>query len=74
MQHYFLGETYGEDSYLTTLMGSAKKLNYDFYSVRWEGKLKAPESGFFKLGWKGEDGYRIFLDGDMIIGKEKREN
>jgi len=44
-----------------------EKINYDFYAVRWEGKLKAPESGSFKLGWKGEDGYRIYLNGELIL-------
>jgi beta-glucosidase len=44
-----------------------EKIHYDFYSVRWEGKLKAPESGTFQLGWKGEDGYRIYLNNELII-------
>lgn len=44
-----------------------EKINYDFYSVRWEGKLKAPESGKFQIGWKGEDGYRIYLDDKLVL-------
>lgn len=43
------------------------KLSYDFYSVRWIGKLKAPETGTFKIGIKGNDGYRLYIDGKLII-------
>jgi beta-glucosidase len=44
-----------------------EKLNYDFYGVRWEGKIKAPASGSFSLGIDGNDGYRLFIDGKMLI-------
>ncbi len=44
-----------------------EKLTYDFYSVRWNGKLKAPESGTFKIGIDGNDGYRLYLDGELLI-------
>lgn len=44
-----------------------EKLSYDFYSVRWKGKLKAPESGTFKIGIDGNDGYRLYIDGELLI-------
>lgn len=44
-----------------------RKLPYDFYSVRWTGKLKAPQSGTFKVGVDGNDGYRLYLDGRLVI-------
>jgi beta-glucosidase len=44
-----------------------EKLNYDFYGVRWEGKIKAPASGSFNLGIDGNDGYRLFIDGNVLI-------
>ncbi len=42
-------------------------LSYDFYSVRWTGKLKSPTSGKYKIGIDGNDGYRLYLDGKLII-------
>lgn len=42
------------------------KIPYDWYSVRWTGKLTAPESGTFKIGIEGNDGYRIYLDNKLI--------
>ncbi|HHS14126.1 MAG TPA: beta-glucosidase [bacterium] len=44
-----------------------KKLTYDFYSVRWKGKLKAPETGRFQIGIDGNDGYRLFLNDSLIL-------
>lgn len=42
-------------------------LSYDFWSVRWSGKIIAPETGNFKLGIDGNDGYRLFLDGKLLL-------
>jgi len=51
-----------------TLFGPVpEKLNYDFYSIRWSGKLTAPETGKFKIGIDGNDGYRLYLDGKLIL-------
>ena len=44
-----------------------EKLTYDFYSVRWTGKLTAPESGTFRIGIDGNDGYRLYIDDKLII-------
>lgn len=47
-------------------------LSYDFYSVRWSGKLKAPSSGKYKIGVDGNDGYRLFIDNKLIIDNWKK--
>ncbi|WP_261512680.1 beta-glucosidase [Chryseobacterium paludis] len=46
-----------------------EKLQPDNYSVQWIGKLKAPESGKYQLGLQGNDGFRLFLDGKMIVDR-----
>ncbi|MDD5426605.1 MAG: glycoside hydrolase family 3 N-terminal domain-containing protein [candidate division Zixibacteria bacterium] len=43
------------------------RLSYDFFSVRWTGKLKAPATGIFKIGIDGNDGYRLYLNDSLII-------
>lgn len=51
-----------------TLFGpDPEKLSYDFWSVRWSGKLIAPETGTFNIGIDGNDGYRLYLDGKLLI-------
>lgn len=51
-----------------TLFGpDPEKIPYDFYSVRWSGKLKAPKTGTFKIGIDGNDGYRLYIEGKLIL-------
>jgi len=47
-------------------------LTYDFYSVRWTGKLKAPATGTFKIGVDGNDGYRIYINSKLIVDNWKK--
>jgi len=44
-----------------------EKLQPDNYSVRWTGKLEAPTSGKYQLGLRGNDGFRLYLNGKLII-------
>jgi beta-glucosidase len=36
------------------------------YSVRWTGVLSPLETGNYELGFSGQDGYRVWLDGNLI--------
>lgn len=53
-----------------TLFPPDPKLEFGWYSVRWTGKLEAPETGIFNIGVKGNDGYRMWLDGELIIDNQ----
>lgn len=44
-----------------------EKLQPDNYSVRWTGKLDAPNSGKYQLGLRGNDGFRLYLNGKLLI-------
>jgi len=44
-----------------------EKLQPDNYSIRWTGKLKAPDSGKYQLGLRGNDGFRLFVNGKLLI-------
>jgi len=44
-----------------------EKLQPDNYSVRWMGKLEAPNSGKYQLGLRGNDGFRLYLNGKLMI-------
>ncbi|MNU19274.1 Xylan 1,4-beta-xylosidase precursor [compost metagenome] len=46
---------------------NAEKLQSDNYSVRWTGKLEAPNSGKYQLGLRGNDGFRLYLNGKLLI-------
>ena len=37
------------------------------FSARWEGELVAPEDGEYEIGLSGDDGYRLYLDGEKVL-------
>ncbi len=44
-----------------------EKIPYDCYSIRWTGKITSPVAGTYKIGVTGNDGYRIYIDGKLIL-------
>ena len=48
-------------------------INYDWYSVRWTGKLKASQTGKFKIGVEGIDGYRLYINNELLINNWKKQ-
>ncbi len=56
-----------------TLSSPSKAINLDFYSARWTGKLKAPASGTYKIGLDGNDGYRLYINGKLVIDNWQKQ-
>ena len=50
-----------------TFNAPANAIENDFYSIRWEGNIKAPATGNFKIGIDGDDGYRLYLNDILIV-------
>lgn len=50
-----------------TLFGPHPSINYDFFSCRWKGKIQSPETGTFKIGIDGNEGYRLYLNGKLVL-------
>jgi beta-glucosidase len=50
------------------------KINYDFFSARWTGKLESPVTGSYKIGIDGNDGYRLYLNNKLIIDNWKKQS
>lgn len=51
-----------------------KTINPDYYSARWTGKLRAPETGVFEIGIEGDDGYRLYLNDKLIIDNWRKQS
>lgn len=43
----------------------------DNFSARWTGTLEAPEDGEYQIATEGDDGTRLFLDGELAIDNWK---
>jgi beta-glucosidase len=59
--------------FLWTFLPPAPGLATDWYSVRWTGSLIGPETGGRLIGVEG-DGFRLYLDGRLIIDKWRKSS
>jgi beta-glucosidase len=50
-----------------TLNAPGRGIPFDWYSVRWTGGLVAPATGVHRIGVEANDGYRLWLDGRLVI-------
>lgn len=57
-----------------TLFGPSPELKPDFYSIRWTGDLIAPSTGTFNIGLEGNDGYRLYIDDELIIDRWNKQS
>ncbi len=49
------------------LAAPAPELPADGFSVRWTGRLTAPQSGRYALALRSDDGARLYLDGKLVV-------
>lgn len=63
-----------EINFRWTLYSPDPKINFDFFSARWTGKLKSPATGKFKIGIEGNDGYRLYINGKLMIDNWKKQS
>ena len=57
-----------------TLYSPHPDLPYDWYSVRWTGRLVAPASGLYRIGVEGNDGWRLWIDGRVLIDNWRKQS
>lgn len=50
-----------------TLTGPARGLARDWYSARWTGQLIAPVTGTMRIGVEGNNDFRLWIDGKLVI-------
>jgi beta-glucosidase len=57
-----------------TFLPPAPGLGTDWYSVRWTGSLIGPETGMRRIGVEGNDGFRLYLDGRLVVDRWRKES
>jgi beta-glucosidase len=50
-----------------TLNSPGRGIPFDWYSVRWTGRVTVPASGVRRIGVEANDGYRLYVDGKLLI-------
>jgi beta-glucosidase len=51
----------------------APRVGRQGFSVRWTGMLTAPATGAYRLGAAGGDGFRLWLDGKLIVNEWRNQ-
>ena len=57
-----------------TLDSPGRGIPFDWFSVRWTGTLTAPPAGVRRIGVVGNDGYRLYLDGRLLIDNWRKQS
>lgn len=52
-----------------TLSSPAPSIPYDWYSGRWTGRITVPTGEPLTLGVVGNDGYRLWVDGELVVDR-----
>ncbi len=60
--------------FLWTLSSPGQGIDSDWYSARWTGRLRAPATGVTRLGVAGKDGYRLWLDGELVLDNWRKRS
>ncbi|MBK5097045.1 MAG: glycoside hydrolase family 3 C-terminal domain-containing protein, partial [Gemmatimonadetes bacterium] len=60
--------------FLWTLSSPGPGIDADWYAARWTGRLRAPATGVTRLGVAGNDGYRLWLDGELILDNWRKRS
>jgi beta-glucosidase len=57
-----------------TLNSPGRGIPFDWYSVRWRGTITGPAGGATRIGVEGTDGYRLWLDGRLVIDNWRKQS
>lgn len=66
-------KTNKEINFLWTLSLPDKSVAGNFYSARWQGKIRSPKTGTFKIGLEGNDGFRLYLNNKLVIDNWQKQ-
>ncbi|MBI3504292.1 MAG: glycoside hydrolase family 3 C-terminal domain-containing protein [Proteobacteria bacterium] len=67
-----LTRTDREVNFAWTLNGPGRGFARDWYSARWTGQLIAPVTGTVRLGVEGNNNFRLWVDGQLVIDGWRR--
>ena len=46
----------------------------EFFCVKWSGNIKAPKTGTYKIGLSGNDGFKLYINNQLIINNWDKQS
>jgi beta-glucosidase len=50
-----------------TISTPDQAINPEFFCAKWTGNIKAPKTGTYKIGLSGNDGFKLYINNQLII-------
>lgn len=57
-----------------TFNAPARGIPVGWYSVRWTGRVRVPAGAARRIGVEGNDGYRLYVDGRLVIDNWRKQS
>lgn len=57
-----------------TLSSPGRGIPFDWYSARWTGRLSVPPGAPRRIGVEGNDGYRLWIDGELVLDNWRKRS
>ena len=64
----------GQVDFRWTLNSPGRGIPFDWYSARWTGRILVPSGGVRRIGVEGNDGYRLWIDGRLVIDNWRKQS
>jgi beta-glucosidase len=57
-----------------TISTPDQAINPEFFCAKWTGNIKAPKSGTYKIGLSGNDGFKLYINNQLIINNWDKQS
>ncbi len=57
-----------------TISTPDERINPSFFCARWTGNINAPLTGKYKIGLEGNDGYKLYINNQLVINQWDKQS
>ena len=57
-----------------TISTPDQAINPEFFCTKWTGNIKAPKTGTYKIGLSGNDGFKLYINNQLIINNWDKQS
>lgn len=57
-----------------TISTPDQAINPEFFCAKWTGNIKAPKTGTYKIGLSGNDGFKLYINNQLVINNWDKQS